>query len=115
MTTLLFGISNCDTVKKAKKWLDAHNIDYTFHDFKKDAPTLAWLSQVESAIGWETLLNKRGTTFRKLSDEDKADIDKDKALSLLLEHHSMIKRPVLEHKGEFYCGFSEQKYAEVFA
>jgi len=114
MKTTLFGISNCDTVKKAKKWLNDNNVDYDFQDFKKVPPTKTWLEEVELQIGWETLLNKRGTTFRKLDDADKENIDKDKAIALLLEHTSMIKRPILAYQNSFYCGFKDATYAEVF-
>ena len=114
MTTTLYGISNCDTIKKAKKWLTENQIDFTFHDYRKQGLEQTWLEAAEAELGWEVLLNKRGTTFRKLSDADKADLDREKALALLSEHSAMIKRPVLVHNKQFFCGFSESKYQEVF-
>ncbi|MEW9798233.1 ArsC family reductase [Alteromonas sp. CYL-A6] len=115
MTTTLYGIANCDTVKKAKKWLAANNINYVFHDFRKDGLDKAWLDAVAEQVDWSVLLNKRGTTFRQLPDEDKQDIDKDKALALMLAHPAMIKRPVLLHNDTCQVGFSEAVYQDVFA
>ena len=96
MTIQLYGIPNCDTVKKARKWLDAHGLDYTFRDYKKEGADAGKLALWCDAAGWEVLLNKRGTTFRKLDDADKTDLDRDKAIALMLQHPSMIKRPVVE-------------------
>ena len=111
MTIQLYGIPNCDTVKKARKWLDAQSIDYDFHDYKKEGADPAKLASWSDAVGWEALLNKRGTTFRKLDDEAKADIDRDKAIALMAEHPSMIKRPVVEHAGGILVGFKEAEWA----
>lgn len=116
MKTTLYGIPNCDTVKKARTWLAAQGQDVDFHDFKKqglDRVTAArWLEQLE----WDVLVNRKGTTWRKLSDERKAAVsDKDTALVLMLEQPSVIKRPVLERDGTVSVGFSEAKYAEMFA
>ena len=96
MTIHLYGIPNCDTVKKARKWMDAQGLEYTFHDYKKEGADVANLSRWADRCGWEVLLNRRGTTFRKLGEDEKADIDRDKALALMQEHPSMIKRPVVE-------------------
>ena len=115
MTTTLFGISNCDTIKKAKKWLEQQQITYTFHDYRKDGIEQAWLTETEAQLGWENLLNKRGTTFRQLPDEDKAALDKDKAIALMLAQPAMIKRPVLIHDGSYYLGFKADTYQEIFA
>lgn len=115
MTTILHGIANCDTVKKAKKWLENNNIDYQFHDFRKDGLTATWLEEAEASLGWEVLLNKRGTTYRKLPDDDKTDLNRDKAIAIMLANEAIIKRPVLLHNGNFYCGFSDATYTEVFA
>lgn len=112
--TTLYGIKNCDTIKKAKKWLELHDVEYTFHDYRVDGLNQEWLEQTESALGWEQLLNKRGTTFRQLSDEQKGNLDKDKAIALLLEHPAMIKRPVLIHEGNYYLGFKAEQYQEIF-
>ena len=110
MTIQLYGIPNCDTVKKARKWLDANGIDYAFHDYKKEGADAAKLESWSDAAGWEVLLNKRGTTFRKLGEEDKADIDRAKAIALMTEHPSMIKRPVAEHPGGVLVGFKEDEW-----
>jgi Spx/MgsR family transcriptional regulator len=111
--TTLYGISNCDTIRKAKKWLSDHQIEFSFHDYRKDGIDKNWLVNIEKQIGWETLLNKRGTTYRQLPESDKEQVDKDKALSLLVAHPAMIKRPILEHKGSVLCGFTPDKYQEV--
>ena len=106
----LYGIPNCDTVKKARRWLDARGADYAFHDYKKEGANAAKLEQWVDALGWEPLLNKRGTTFRKLPDADKQDIDRHKAVTLMAEHPSMIKRPVVEHAGGLLVGFDEAEW-----
>ena len=111
MTIQLYGIPNCDTVKKARKWLDAQSIDYAFHDYKKEGADPARLASWSDAVGWEVLLNKRGTTFRKLDDEAKADIDREKAIALMAEHPSMIKRPVVENAGGILVDFKEEDWA----
>ena len=113
--TTLYGIKNCDTIKKARKWLENNNIDYTFHDYRTDGLDADWLSKTEQALGWEQLLNKRGTTFRQLSEEQKASVDKDSALELMLEYPAMIKRPVLIHNQGYHLGFKENQYQEIFA
>ncbi len=112
--TTVFGIKNCDTIKKARKWLEQNSVEFQFHDFRADGLDLQWLEQAEAALGWEALLNKRGTTFRQLSDDQKADLDRAKALALLEQHPAMIKRPVLAHEGNFYLGFSDKQYTEIF-
>ena len=102
----MYGITNCDTVKKARAYLDKKKISYIFHDFKKEPPTKqqidTWLKQVP----WEELLNMRGMTWRKLSDSERADIDKTKAIQLMLEKPSIIKRPILENNGKIILGFA---------
>jgi len=107
----MYGIPNCDTVRKARRWLKAHQVDYAFHDYKKegvDAERLqAWCEQV----GWEVLLNRRGMTWRKLSQEAQQNLNQDKALALLQAYPSMIKRPILERDGMICVGFSEDEYA----
>jgi Spx/MgsR family transcriptional regulator len=113
--TVMYGINNCDTVRKAKKWLTANQIEFEFHDFKKQGVDETWLKEAIKALSWEVLLNKRGTTFRQLDDKKKADLSETKAHALMLENPSMIKRPVLSHEGKFYCGFSEDKYADIFS
>lgn len=106
MALTLYGIPNCDTVAKARKWLDARGIAYGFHDYKKAGVPEAALAEWVDALGWEVLLNRRGTTFRKLSDDDKADIDEAKARRLMIAHPSLIKRPVVTTgEGEALVGF----------
>jgi arsenate reductase len=109
----LYGIPNCDTMKKARTWLESNGIDYRLHDYKKsgiDRDTLAAWAQV---VGWEVLLNRTGTTFRKLPDGAKQDLDERKALKLMLEQPSMIRRPVLESGQKLMVGFSPEKYSAL--
>jgi Spx/MgsR family transcriptional regulator len=114
MSTILYGIANCDTIKKAKKWLNDAEIPFTFHDYRKDGITEEFLVEAEKTLGWEAMLNKRGTTFRQLSDEEKADITRDKALGLLVTYPAMVKRPILNKDGEFHIGFKPAQYEEIF-
>ena len=112
--TTLYGIKNCDTIKKARKWLEQQGIEYTFHDYRVDGLDQAWLAETASTLGWEQLLNKRGTTFRQLPDEQKQDLTEEKALALLLAHPAMIKRPVLAHDSDLHLGFKPDQYAGIF-
>ena len=107
----LYGIPNCDTVKKARKWLDAQGLEYTFHDYKKEGADPEKLAAWIDAEGVDTVLNRRGTTWRKLSEAEKADVDATKAVTLLQANPSMIKRPVVEHPGGLLVGFSESEWA----
>ena len=110
----LYGIKNCDTVKKARKWLDENGIAYEFHDFKKDGLSSEKLSQWEQALGWEALINKRGTTWRKLPDEVRDTISAQSAQSahqIMLENTSIIKRPVVERGDEVSVGFNADQWA----
>ena len=113
MSIKMYAIPNCDTVKKARVWLEGHGIEYVFHDYKKagiDADKLRlWIDE----HGWETVLNRAGTTFKKLPEADKADIDKDKAVALMLAQPSMIKRPVLDLGNRRLVGFKPDLYAEL--
>ncbi len=110
----LYGIPNCDTMKKARRWLDDAAVVYEFHDYKKlgiDAPTLkGWCEQV----GWEVLLNRRGLTWRRLDETQKQDVDEARAIALMVQFPSMIKRPVLDVDGRIEVGFSTEKYAQIF-
>ena len=117
MTIRLYGIPNCDSVRKARKWLDAEGIEYSLHDYKKDGADRSNLSRWADTAGWESLLNRRGTTFRKLPEADKADIDREKALDLMVAHPSLIKRPVAEHEdgSRVLVGFNESEWANAFA
>jgi arsenate reductase (glutaredoxin) len=100
-------------MKKARAWLESHGIDYRFHDYKESGIDKARLEQWAKMVGWEALLNRAGTTFRKLPDEAKADLDERKALQLMLEQPSMIKRPVLERGRTLLVGFSPEKYSAL--
>ena len=114
MAITVYGIPNCDTMKKARKWLETQGIDYQFHDYKKqglDEQTLrTWVAE----LGWETLLNRRGMMWRKLDEEIKANIDEQSAIQVMLETPSIIKRPVLDTGDKRYVGFSETSYQEIF-
>jgi arsenate reductase len=114
MTVTIYGIKNCDTMKKAFTWLDGHGVAYDFHDYKKAGVTAAELTQWCRAAGWETVLNRAGTTFRKLDDADKKALTQDKAIALMIEQPSMIKRPVLDVDGKFEIGFKPERYAALF-
>ncbi|EAS63937.1 MULTISPECIES: ArsC family reductase [Photobacterium] len=114
MSTTAYGIKNCDTIKKMKKWLEAENIEYTFHDYRVDGLDRAQLETFETALGWEAMLNKRGTTYRQLTDEQKNSLNRDNALALMLEQPAMIKRPLLVHNDAYYLGFKPAQYQEIF-
>jgi arsenate reductase len=109
----LYGIPNCDTMKKARTWLEAHGVDYQFHDYKVSGVSRETLAQWAQEVGWETLLNRAGTTFRKLPVAMKADLDQSKAIALMLEQPSMIKRPVLVRGKTLLVGFSPEKYSAL--
>ena len=115
MTIAFYGIPNCDTVKKAKKWLEAQGIDYTFHDYKKEGADPAKLERWIAEAGWEKVLNRAGTTFRKLPDEDKADLDGAKAVKIMEANPSTIKRPVVEHEGGILVGFKQPEWEAALA
>ncbi len=112
--TTLYGIKNCDTIRKARKWLKANGIKYHFHDVRSDGLNAAQLKHWIETIGWETLLNKRGMSWRKLEDKKKMNLDASKALRLMLAQPAMIKRPLLEFNDELFCGFSEAHYQQLF-
>jgi len=111
--TTLYGISNCDTIKKARKWLQDNGIDYTFHDYKKQGIDRDSLQKWCQEFGYEALVNKRGTTWRKLDDNVKADLDESKAIDIMSTHHSVIKRPILVSDGKNILGFDEDKYKSL--
>ena len=110
MTLTLYGIPNCDTVKKARVWLDAKAITYAFHDYKKAGADPARLATWCRAAGWEKLLNRAGTTFRKLPEADREGLDEAKAIALMAANPSAIKRPVVEHPGGLLVGFKPQEW-----
>ena len=113
MAIVLYGIKNCDTMKKARAWLDARNVAYTFHDYKVSGIERAKLAAWCKSAGWERVLNKSGTTFRKLGDAERANLNEAKAIELMLAQPSMIKRPVLELGGTLLVGFSPESYAKA--
>ena len=112
--TTLYGIKNCDTMKKAWTWLDSHKVVYQFHDYKKAGIDKATLEGWTRKVGWEVLLNRGGNTFKKLSDADKEGITEKKAIALMLAQPSMIKRPVLDAKGKLTVGFKPDEYKKLF-
>lgn len=111
----IYGIKNCDTMKKARAWLDARGVAYGFHDYKAVGIERSVLEGWARAAGWETLLNRAGTTFRALPDKDKVDLTEKKAVALMLAQPSMIKRPVLDVGGKLLVGFKPDQYEEALA
>jgi len=114
MATTLYGIRNCDTMKKAWTWLDQHGVAYAFHDYKKQGIDRVTLEQWAAEVGWEVLLNRSGTTFKALPDAAKQDLNEAKAIDLMLAQPSMIKRPVLAGTGALMVGFKPDAYAQRF-
>ncbi|WP_406609156.1 ArsC family reductase [Agarivorans sp. JK6] len=112
---VMFGIPNCDTIKKARRWLNEHNIEFSFHDYRKDGVSVEQISHWCEQLSWEAVLNKRGTTYRQLSDQQKADLNKDTAIQLLAEHPAMIKRPLLQVDQSFTLGFKADQYQQLFS
>lgn len=110
--TTIYGIKNCDTMKKARAWLEERGVAYDFHDYKKAAIDRGRLERWAGQVGWEALLNRSGTTFRKLADADKEGLTEDKAIALMLAQPSMIRRPVLEWKGTVIVGFKPGSYED---
>jgi len=108
----IYGIRNCDTMKKARAWLDAHGIEYVFHDYRTDGVERGLLERWIATVGWEPLVNRAGPTFRRLSEPDKAMLDERKAIELMLAHPSLIRRPVLEARarGLLLVGFRPQDW-----
>lgn len=113
MSVTLYGIPNCDTIKKARTWLADNAIEYRFHDYRKSGIDAAHLERWSESTGWEPLLNRAGTTFRRLDEADKADIDQAKAIRLMIDQPSMIKRPVVEYPGGILVGFKAEQWARA--
>lgn len=113
MAITIYGIKNCDTMKKARSWLDEHDVAYDFHDYKASGIDRAHLEAWIDQAGWETVLNRAGTTFRKLPDTERENLTREKAITLMLEQPSMIKRPVLEGAAKLLVGFKPEVYAEA--
>jgi arsenate reductase len=113
-TVTIYGIKNCDTMKKARTWLEANGVAYAFHDYKAQGVEAGTLEQWAREIGWEVLLNRAGTTFRKLSEGDKAGLNREKAIALMCSQPSLIKRPVLDTGSKLIAGFDPAVYAAAF-
>ena len=114
-TVLIYGITNCDTMKKARAWLDTRGIAYEFRDYKKEKPSPELLDGWTRTCSWEMLLNRAGTTFRQLPDADKQDLTSRKAIALMVAQPSLIKRPVLDIDGQLTVGFKPEIYERIFA
>ncbi|KQV84252.1 ArsC family reductase [Rhizobium sp. Root1220] len=114
MPITIYGIKNCDTMKKARAWLEEHDVAYDFHDYKAVGIDRRQLEAWTKEAGWETVLNRSGTTFRKLPDADRENLDAAKAIALMLNQPSMIKRPVIEADGKLLIGFKPEIYADFF-
>jgi arsenate reductase len=112
---VVYGIKNCDTMKKARAWLDGRGVVYAFHDYKAAGIDKATLTGWTKAVGWETLLNRAGTTFRKLPDADKEGLTEAKAIKLMVDQPSMIKRPVIDRNGKLLVGFKPAEFEKAFA
>lgn len=115
MPTTIYGIKNCDTMKKARTWLDEHGVAYAFHDYKAEGIDKASLERWSKEVGWEVLLNRAGTTFRALPDKDKEGLNEKKAIALMIAQPSMIKRPVLDVGGKLLLGFKPEIYEKQFS
>lgn len=113
--TTMYGIKNCDTIKKAKKWLEANSVDFTFHDYRADGLDKDWLLSAVAELGWENVLNKRGTTYRQLAQDVKDNMNEASAIEQMLIAPAMIKRPILQVNGQRYLGFKDTQYSEIFA
>ena len=109
----MYGIPNCDSIKKARNWLKDNNVDYEFHNYKKDGVPEKELKKWIKEIGWEVLLNKRGTTWRKLDDAIKDNITKESAIKIMLDNPSIIKRPVVDDGKNIHVGFAEDDYKKL--
>ncbi len=109
----LYGIKNCDTVKKARQWLTQHELPYVFHDYRTDGLDMALLESFEQQLGWKNMLNKRSTSWRQLSDAQKTDLDRNKSLQLMLETPTLIKRPILDTGSALLIGFNDKQYQQT--
>ncbi|MDM3872220.1 ArsC family reductase [Porticoccus sp. W117] len=111
----LYGINNCDTVKKARRWLEENGIDYRFHDFRVDGLTANQVTDWSQQLGWETLVNKRSTTWKQLDETERATMDANSSINAMVEHPTLIKRPVLDNNGELLVGFKPETYQDHFS
>lgn len=114
MSLTIYGIPNCDTMKKARNWLDSHGIAYRFHDYKKAGVDADVLERAVERLGWEKLLNRAGTTFRKLPEQERADLDAARAIAIMTAHPSTIKRPLVVRGETIEAGFAADRYAAIF-
>ncbi len=112
--TTIYGIKNCDTMKKAFAWLDENKIPYVFHDYKKQPPDEEVLKTAIRTHGWEKVINQRGTTWRALPENIRAGMDAENAFTIALQNPSIIKRPLLIHNNQTYLGFKDSEYSEIF-
>ena len=112
--TTLYGIKNCDTIKKARRWLEENEVEYRFHDVRTDGISRSEIQDWLETLDWETLLNRRGTTWRKLPESVRDNISKSSAIDIMLENPAIIKRPVLAHNNTLYLGFSTDSYQSIF-
>lgn len=115
MRVTIHGINTCDTVKKARKWLDDNDVDHVFHDFRVDGLDQSVLAHWIDALGWESLLNRSSTSFRELPDAGKVDLNRDKAEALMLANPTLIKRPVLDADGTLFVGFKPEGYQRLLS
>ena len=115
MATILYGIPNCDTVKKAQKWLLQHEITYTFHDYRKDGLDKSLINSFLAHLPWTDLLNKRSTSYRQLTDQQKALLSPETVIDLFIEFPTLIKRPLLIHNSHYQLGFNLDKYQNLFS
>tara|TARA_R110002110_G_scaffold344421_1_gene554408 strand:+ start:351 stop:707 length:357 start_codon:yes stop_codon:yes gene_type:complete len=110
----LYGISNCDTVKKARRWLELHEVEYRFHDLREDGINAEQVGGWLAELGWETLINKRSTSWKALPASTREAMDDNAALAAILQHPTLIKRPLLDIGHERHCGFSEKTWGALF-
>ncbi|MGO1297888.1 MAG: ArsC family reductase [Vibrio sp.] len=115
MDIIMYGIPNCDTIKKARKWLEQAGIDYQFHDYRKHGVEKALIETFFAQLDWQQVVNKRGTTYRQLTQEQKDALTEATALPLLIEHPAMIKRPILSVDGQLHLGFKAEQYTALFS
>ncbi|MGB1648828.1 MAG: ArsC family reductase [Cycloclasticus sp.] len=115
MAIVLYGIKNCDTIKKAKKWLTDEGVEFIFHDYRQNGLDTVLLNKLEQQLGWEAMINKRGTTWRQFDETVKASINKDSAKAIMLEKPAIIKRPILDNGTTLALGFSTDQYQNLFS
>lgn len=115
MSITMYGIPNCDTIKKAKKWLQSESVQFDFHDYRKQGIDTELVTLFCKQLGWEQVLNKRGTTFRQLTQQQKDDLNELNAIALLVEQPAMIKRPILLVNGQYHIGFKTEQYQQIFS